>query len=166
MAARELRRLGVPVDDADPSEQLLEMVRESAGNVACLRDLVSQLGLEVSGLRYDVDSGHMIEITETDGIAGKTYHQSGIATGEAKPNVLVVMYDAERERLVRFSKAAIDCGLAERVVRVQEQTAEMVAKVMMALLDDPELGLTREQREVGRHVAGRHLRSLGTGAAA
>lgn len=166
MAEIALKRLGVPIVDADPSEQLLEMVRESAGNVACLRDLVGELELEVSGLRYDIDSGKLVEVTDTPGIAGRTYHQSGIPTGEAKAHVLVAMYDAERDRLVRFSKAAIDCGLAERVVRVQEQTAEVVAKVMMALLDDPELGLDRTQREVGRRIAGRHLRALGTGAAA
>jgi hypothetical protein len=50
--------------------------------------------------------------------------------------------------------------LAERTVRLQEATAEMMARAVMALLDDPELGLSREQREQGRRLAGRHLRAI------
>ena len=157
MATRALVRLGVPVVDADPADQLLQMVREAAGNVACLRDLVGTL---VDPVRLDEIRLELNGDPTVRPLYVSMYHQSNVATGEAKPHVLVAMYDAERDRLVKFSAEAIKCGLAARQVEIEERSAMLLASAMMALLDDSELGLSREQRETGRRVAGRHLRML------
>lgn len=45
------------------------------------------------------------------------------------------LYKSERAALVKASESAIKLGLAERVVRVEERRAELVARVLLATLD-------------------------------
>lgn len=45
------------------------------------------------------------------------------------------LYRSEREALRKASETAVRLGLAERIVRVEEQHAELVAKVMLATLE-------------------------------
>jgi hypothetical protein len=54
----------------------------------------------------------------------------------------VRLYKSERAALVKASETAIKLGLAERVVRVEERRAELVARVLLATLN--ELGLPPE----------------------
>lgn len=136
VAELELRRLGRPLEGADPQGQLLAMVCEAAGNVAALRGFV----LELDQL-----------VVEEIGPGG--------ARREAI-SAYAVLYQTWTSLLVTYASSAIKCGIAERQVVVAEQQAALVAKVMMAFLDDPEFGLTREQRDLGRRLAGRHLRAL------
>lgn len=115
-AQADLDRLGRPIE-VDPSEAMLAMVHEAAGNVAFLRGRVQELV-------QDVGSG---------GIAGLT-------GGMAKPNeavrhVLVVMYDEERERLVKWSKACRDSGIEEQRVALAERYGEEIAGVLRVILE-------------------------------
>lgn len=66
----------------------------------------------------------------------------------------------ERQHLARVAKAAIDAGLAERTVRLAEEQGRMVAAVIRAIFDDPELGLTVAQRDIAPSIARRHLLQL------
>ena len=141
------RRLGIP-REVEPGQALLELVWEAAGNVEFYRDLVA--GLEGG----DGVGAH------GSGLYGALRHQTGFETGEAKRHVLVQMYDDERDRLKEYASTVVKVGLAERQVQVAEVQAALVARVVMGLLDDPELGLSREQRDVGRRLAGRHMRLL------
>lgn len=52
------------------------------------------------------------------------------------------LYHKERAALVKASESAIKLGLAERVVRVEERRAELVARVLLATL--AELGMPPE----------------------
>ena len=45
------------------------------------------------------------------------------------------LYRQERESLRRASETAVKLGLEERVVRVEERRAELVARVLLATLD-------------------------------
>jgi phenylpyruvate tautomerase PptA (4-oxalocrotonate tautomerase family) len=47
----------------------------------------------------------------------------------------VRLYKSERAALVKASETAIKLGLAERVVRVEEQRAELVARVLLSTLE-------------------------------
>ena len=47
----------------------------------------------------------------------------------------VRVYKSERAALVKASETAIKLGLAERVVRVEEQRAELVARVLLSTLE-------------------------------
>lgn len=64
------------------------------------------------------------------------------------------------ERLARFSKLAIDAGIAERMVNLAERIGEMVAPLLASVFEDPELALTAKQRKALPAVTGRHLRVL------
>lgn len=143
------RRLGIP-REVEPGQALLELVWEAAGNVEFYRDLVASLEGGESG---EGDAAR-------SGLYGALRHQTGFETGEAKRHVLVQMYDDERDRLKEYAATVVKVGLAERQVQVAELQAALVARVVMGLLDDPELGLSREQRDVGRRLAGRHMRVL------
>ena len=81
--------------------------------------------------------------------------------GEAAPHVLVRMYGEERDRLVRYARACIDAGVAERLVRLAERQGGLLVGVVEAALADRELGLSEKQREVGRGVFARHLQRIG-----
>jgi len=156
--ATDLSKLGVTVDLVD-GDAIRAMRDEAAGNVIVLRRLIQQLDLSVSGFEYD-PATEKWRPPSVDGIAVRTYHQSGIATGEAKVHVLVAMYNDERDRLAKLDEACVKLGLEERRTVVGEVQAAVLARAMTALIDSPELALTREQRELGRQLAGRQLRAL------
>lgn len=59
------------------------------------------------------------------------------------PSVWVSLLQAERAHLVRAAKTAIDCGVAERAVRVAEQQGEQLARAVQEILGS--LQLTPEQ---------------------
>ncbi len=141
MAGRALAAMGHPVADVDAPAELLGMVAEAAGNVRTLRTWVQDLGDQVYGPILFPDGGR---------------------SGRAEEHVLARMYGVWCDRLVSYSAAAIKAGIAEREVRVKELLGVLVMRCMLGLLDDPELGLSRVQRESGRRIAGRHLRVLGS----
>lgn len=136
--------------DVDPGDALLEMCHEAAFNVAYLRQRVGELDTQKTAIGDPSD------------IYGPTFHATGRATGEGKKHVLVQMYDEERERLAKFSKLAIDAAIAERRLELAEIEALRLAQVIIATVDDPQLGLTREQRELARRIAGQQMRFLST----
>lgn len=120
--------------DVDPHVALLEEVHRTAGHVAYLALIVSQL--------------------QEDRLT-----QLG-AYEVVKPSVWIDMYQSERKHLVAVTKAAIDAGIAERSVRIAEQQGALIADVFRKVLGDPELGITDEQRETMTHVVARHLRAV------
>lgn len=156
-ATGDLARLGVPVETT-PIEALEAMLYEAAGNVVVLRGLVGDLGLEVTGLVYDPDL-ETFRAPDRDGIAVRTYHQSGIATGEAKPHVLVVMYDDERDRLAKLSEACVKLGLDERRVQLAETQIDRLYQAVNAALRS----LPADQADTFRQALAGQLRQLTAG---
>ena len=45
------------------------------------------------------------------------------------------MYSDERDRLVKYAKLALDSGIAERVVRMAEQQAQVMARAFAETFD-------------------------------
>lgn len=134
-AEAELRKLGRPIL-VDPAEAMLAMVCEAAGNVAVLRRLVQSLDDQV-----DREPG---EVADQDGaIADGRQEQlgSGLAirtdpdNWKAAPHVWVAMYDAERERLVKWAKACRDAGVDERRVQLAEQEADLMSDALEILAE-------------------------------
>lgn len=141
--------LGDP-EITDPFDALLGEVHEAAGNVAFLRQLVQQLDVHPSvEISTDPDEN---PLTVKKGIYGPDMN------GYESPHVLVKMYNEERDRLTRSSKMAIDCGIAERQVKVAERQAEIIASIILALCADPRLGLTQEKQIEARRIAGELMR--------
>jgi hypothetical protein len=132
-ATAELDRLGIPVE-VDPSEAMLAMVHEAAGNVAFLRMRVQELE-QAGRLTGNHDADDVVSaIAEEDNprpsIAGRVDPKNF----KAERHVLVAMYDDERERLVRWAKACRDAGVEEHRVALAEKQGAMLAEVLRNLL--------------------------------
>jgi hypothetical protein len=67
------------------------------------------------------------------------------------------LWNEERDRLARISKAAIDGGVAERAIVLAERHGTAIGEVLRNVFWDPELGLTRDQRERLPDLLRRHL---------
>lgn len=80
--------------------------------------------------------------------------------GEPGPGVRRWLDESRRERalLARTAKAAVDAGVAERLVRQVELEGRLVAEVLGRTLDA--LELTAEQRQVAFATAHRELLQL------
>jgi hypothetical protein len=68
------------------------------------------------------------------------------------------LYNGERDRLVKVSETAVRLGLEERVVKVEEVKAELMARAFVAALE--ELGLPRETLERAPAALRRQLTAL------
>lgn len=136
IARQECVTLGIHVE-IDPSEALLREVWESAGNVAFYRQLIQALPTHPDPDVYVTDDegdGHWER--GTTGVYGRTYHVSGVPTGEAKPHVLVVLYNQERDRLRAVCEAAIRANVEERRVQLAEREGQMIADVLKGVLTE------------------------------
>lgn len=155
-AVREqANRLGVP-KDVDPGPALIGLVREAAGNVEFYRTLVAEVQIHPDKDELTVDDEGSHWKRGAAGIYGRTYHQSGIPTGEAKPNILVTLYNDERDRLAGYCQAALRAGVDERRLQLQEQEArELMEGVVKAITAAK---LTPQQAEVFRREFADHLR--------
>lgn len=155
----ELRRAIELVDtfgepqEGDPFDIILEEIARTNGHVLWLGQMVATLE------ERDVAWGETgREDVDSDGPTGshvKVTHAAGV-------NVWIQLYQSERAHLVKVCKEAISLGIAERQVRIAEQTGQLLAKVLKATMADPELGLTPAAQEVAHRVISRHLRSLPT----
>jgi hypothetical protein len=77
--------------------------------------------------------------------------------------VLMRMYDEERERLARFSKAALDAGVAERTVRLAETYGAQLADYTRGILDDLWPFLSAAGQAEAESIVRRRILALGTG---
>jgi hypothetical protein len=71
--------------------------------------------------------------------------------------VLMRLWNDERDRVARISKAALDAGVAERHIKLAERYGEAIATVLRAIFYDPGLGLTPAQRDRLPDLVRRHL---------
>jgi hypothetical protein len=95
-------------------------------------------------------SGHVAWLQEE--IAGF----ERLAGDEAR--LLTTLYGEERDRVARIAKAALEAGVAERQVRLAEGYGTALAELLRGLFDDPELALSRRQRDRLPDILRRHLR--------
>ncbi|MCQ0012041.1 hypothetical protein [Actinomadura madurae] len=97
-------------------------------------------------------------------LIGHTYSadkEHGIfASGEAIRG-LVLLEGQERDRVVKYAKAAHDMGIAERHIRVAEQQAEQLAGAIRQILDG--LNLSAEQQQVVPQLVPSVLRAIASG---
>ena len=119
-ARADLVRLGVSIETTGP-EALEALLHEAAGNVAVLRSMVAELGREeLYGPKFVYPTvaigpdGEAVTVSISD---GKGQEQTAI------PHVLVVMYDAERDRLARLAKDCVALDLDARRTAVAEASA-------------------------------------------
>jgi 5-methylcytosine-specific restriction endonuclease McrBC GTP-binding regulatory subunit McrB len=111
---------------------------------------------------------HVVILDEISRAATQVYFYESILAQAPSPDSLLEEYRPwnnlwmkERDRLTRVAAEAIKLGLSERLVRLEEQRAEMVARVLMATLD--ELGLPPELAAKAPGILRRQLLAIGSG---
>ena len=119
-----------------------------------------------------VDFGQPLEIEPAEALLGVLHISAGhlnwirdelAATADTTTfdaQVLLRMWDDERDRIARISKAALDVGVAEKQIRLAERYGEQLASVLRAIFYDDDLGLTDTQRARLPDLLRRHLGSL------
>lgn len=135
MAKRACVSLGIPVE-IHPAEALVREVFRAQGNVDFYESLVAELPTHPEPDEYvagepGAAEGHWVR--GDPGVYGRTYHVSGLPTGEAKPHVLVTLYNEERGRLVAATTAALKAGVDARRVEIAQEQARLIAEGFRAL---------------------------------
>lgn len=142
----ELQSWGLDAPTVDPGETLLRLVSQAAARAQRYATELESLVEESPELRDALVAETWIP-TENAG----SYKAGEYIRG------LVVLEAQERERCANWAAKAIAAGLAERTVRIAERQGALIAEVLRAVMGDPELGLTVEQRRAMPSVARRHL---------
>ncbi len=141
--------LGQAVDD--PGEVLLRLVTQSRIRADRYATLIAEKIEEYPGATIeDILIGDTMAATP-DGMPVKT--------GEYIRG-LIQLENQERDRLATFATKAIAAGLAERQVRLAERQGALLAQVMVAVMTDPALGFTDQQREAMPRAIEAHLAAV------
>lgn len=150
---RAVRTFGLPVK-TDPQQALLDEIYRTAGHVKWLGDQIAELSPEELAWNKTAEE-HQTGV----GMMGDPVDMTS-TTMSAKPTVLVELYQKERAHLVHVCKVAIQCGIAERQVRIAEEQGQMIAGLLRSVFEAEELQLTAVQLTAARNVASRALRQL------
>jgi hypothetical protein len=140
LAREACSALGISIQTS-PLEAMLSDLAECYGNVAFYRRLVQELPTHpTSAKREEVvggeDDGEVKWSEGTAGVYAPTYHMSGVPTGEAKPHVLVGLYNEERDRLRAVYTTALKLGIEDRQVKLAEQQGRLMADAVRGILTE------------------------------
>jgi hypothetical protein len=152
MAEQEARKFGLDLAEISGGEALIREVRRSAAMVDFLAALVA--ALPVDDLTWGVASRRIIPAVEQGGQPSVQVEQ------RARLHPLVVMLTGERTLLGRLSESAHRCGIEDRMMRQVELDGALIAKVVAAILNDPDLDMRPEQKARFGAVVPRHLRAM------
>lgn len=150
--AQQMKVYGVPVNDKDPFETLLEEISRTSGHVRWLEAKIA--GLNEEALIW----GKTLQESSTGDDPKGNYE---VTKHEATPHVWLQLYHKERAHLVNVCKVAIGAGIAERQVKLAEDQGALIVKIMQLSLND--IGLTPDQSDAAKRSIGRHLRLLSGG---
>jgi hypothetical protein len=152
------RTFGLTRDGVSEEQALREELSRTLGHIAWLEVVVADLEAE------DVFWGRVAEETGRESgtsTGGGTTRDHATIRREVRLNVAVQYLLEERKHLKSLAVEMVKLGLQEREVRLSEQLGHLWASVMLAVLDDEVLGLSRAQRERAPEIVSKHLRLLG-----
>jgi hypothetical protein len=134
-AAKEAAVIMGQALDIEPHDALLTCVRIAAGEVAYCTTMIGDLEKPTESTMF----------------------------GE-QLNIWIQVRQKAMLSLAKFSKMALDAGVAERQVKVAERYGEMLATLISGILGD--LELTKGQQKKAPAIVTRHLQALEGGAQA
>lgn len=127
-ALEEAKIMGEEMD-VDPLDALLWCVRIAAGEIAYCSAQIGELKKPTESTMFGKKLDMWIEV-----------RQVAVA------------------QLAKYSKMALDAGVAERQVQLAERYGEMLAELIGGILG--ELKLTKAQKQKAPEIVGRHLRLI------
>lgn len=106
----------------DPGEVLMRLLAQSYGRARLYAAAIEDKYQQVGGLEEAMVGDNLVLNPNTGSLVKVGEYIRGLATLEAQ----------ERDRAAKFAALAIQAGLAERVVRVQERQAAQMADALLA----------------------------------
>lgn len=141
------RFMGAPLD-VEPHEALLHAIRVTAGEVSYCDQQITRLSEEEL-----FEKPTRTVVTDSDEFSSVvTYRGEDVISRWVSLRTLAV------ERMAKYSKMALDAGIAERQVQVAERFADAIAPLFKGLVED--LNLTPEQAKLLPAVIDTRLRDL------
>lgn len=129
-----------PAVDIEPMDALLLCVRIAAGEVAYTTWKISCLEEEEATWQ----SESVIEREAHGGEKAESYTETQ-RSNSAMLNIWITARSGATDRLARYSKMALDAGIAERQLQLAETAGDNLAIGIRGVLDG--LGLTAEQEQ-------------------
>lgn len=145
--------VGYDIGYVDPLEALMMCIRISAAEVTFFSEQVKLLTMDT-----------VLERPQQQTVAGMLEQHVYDLKGQQQLNIWIRERQRSVDRLARFSKMAIDCGIAERQVRIAEQMGDLMARMVDGVMRD--LKLTPEQEERAPDIVRRNLALITAGRAA
>jgi hypothetical protein len=136
MAARASARAILGRNDAQSVEDPIRELADLAGEIIALKDILADKVNELQSWTTEDTFDH----EEIRAVLGA--------------------YERALERCHRLLVDMAKLDLDTRLVRLSEAQADMLQKVIEGVFGSPELGLTKQQREVARGVVVRELHAL------
>lgn len=171
---------GLPAVEVTPEQVLLDEVRRSAGIVAWLEMMISQWRMQPESPEEELariqaedpdappqDGPELLEqmrIGKSTGLptlGTVVYWEKGGTIAPTEVAAWLDRYLDERQQAMRAAKAAIDAGVAERLVRLAEREVDTIVAVFRATFAEMGIELTPDRVA----IMGRHLRAIGGKAA-
>lgn len=125
-----------PAIDVDPMEALIWCVRIAAGEVAYATRRISELEDDEALVNPE-------EKTHRTGYGPKSESFDEVRSSPLTLHIWIQARHAALDRLARYSKMALDAGIAERQVQLAETAGDEIAHAIRGILDG--LLLTAEQ---------------------
>lgn len=144
----QLVTMGLPLN-VDPMEALLMCVRISAGEVAFASHMVAQLTEQQAVIQ------HRKKVVEDSEQGVKTTIEKSTDT---RLHIWIKTRQDAMVNLSRFSKMALDAGVAERQVKIAETVGGLLGRMVRGILAD--LGLSTEQERRAPEIVRRHMTVL------
>lgn len=137
-AMEEYMKIMGPAIDVDPMDALLWCVRIAAGEVAYTTH-------KIELIEEHQELARPTELTERVG-GGKEGNYVETKEMPVSLNLWIQVRQNATDRLAKYSKMALDAGVAERQVKVAEQAGDELAMAIRAILDGLELTAGQEQK--------------------
>lgn len=136
--------MGTPIE-TDPFDALLKCIWISAGEVQYCSERIAELDPTEVLVRFSESQvGDQISYVKT--------------STEVQLHAWIIARRHALDALARYSKMAIDAGVAERQVALAERVGGMIGSLVSAVLG--ELGLDDRQQAIAPEVVRRHLTQI------
>lgn len=149
--------MGMPLD-VDPHEALLHCVRITAGEVAYATSMVHKLSEEEALTQARSEEYKPQVGLDTEGSIKRDLGIDKVTLASQSLNIWIQVRQQAVDKLAKYSKMAIDVGVAERQVRLAETKGEEIATALKAIMS--ELGLNQKQSALLPEAIRKHLTAI------
>ncbi len=134
LARREYAVMGIPLDHVNPSEAILECIRITAGEVQYASERIAELDAADALVEDRVDHERPLKLGGDDGEDPDTTVTEVKTSTDRKLHAWIRVRQEAMDRLVAYSATALKANVDERLVRVAESQAKILADAMRAFV--------------------------------